>query len=114
MRLDIDEFIRRFLLHVLSKGFVRIRHYGLLASTNVATGTMPSPAERILPTEAVNRGQDVHQLSIGMDGIGLDGLPSLSGPFDTAGVVRSARSRNNSPSGGSEFRAQPTLPMTNS
>jgi hypothetical protein len=26
------EFIRRFLLHVLPKGFVRIRHYGLLSS----------------------------------------------------------------------------------
>jgi hypothetical protein len=36
MRLDMDEFIRRFLLHVLPKGFVRIRHYGLLASINVA------------------------------------------------------------------------------
>ena len=28
-----DEFIRRFLLHVLPKGFHRIRHYGLLASS---------------------------------------------------------------------------------
>jgi hypothetical protein len=37
MRLNIEEFIRRFLLHVLPKGFVRIRHYGLLASVNVAT-----------------------------------------------------------------------------
>jgi hypothetical protein len=36
MRLNVDEFIRRFLLHVLPKGFVRIRHYGLLASINVA------------------------------------------------------------------------------
>ena len=27
-----DEFIRRFLLHVLPKGFHRIRHYGSLAS----------------------------------------------------------------------------------
>ena len=32
MSLDVDEFIRRFLLHVLPKGFHRIRHYGLLAS----------------------------------------------------------------------------------
>ena len=31
MRLAADEFIRRFLLHVLPKGFHRIRHYGLLA-----------------------------------------------------------------------------------
>jgi hypothetical protein len=32
MTLASDEFIRRFLLHVLPKGFHRIRHYGLLAS----------------------------------------------------------------------------------
>jgi len=33
MTLRPDEFIRRFLLHVLPKGFHRIRHYGLLASS---------------------------------------------------------------------------------
>ena len=32
MTLGAHEFIRRFLLHVLPKGFHRIRHYGLLAS----------------------------------------------------------------------------------
>jgi len=32
MTLSADEFIRRFLLHNLPKGFHRIRHYGLLAS----------------------------------------------------------------------------------
>ena len=32
MTLSPDEFIRRFLLHVLPKGFHRIRHYGFLAS----------------------------------------------------------------------------------
>ena len=32
MALAPDEFIRRFLLHILPKGFHRIRHYGLLAS----------------------------------------------------------------------------------
>ena len=32
MTLATDEFIRRFLLHVLPRGFHRIRHYGLLAS----------------------------------------------------------------------------------
>jgi hypothetical protein len=37
MCLSVEEFLRRFLLHVLPKGFVRIRHYGLLASVNVAT-----------------------------------------------------------------------------
>jgi putative transposase/transposase-like zinc-binding protein len=32
MTLAIDEFIRRFLIHVLPSGFHRIRHYGLLAN----------------------------------------------------------------------------------
>ena len=32
MTLDVHEFIRRFLIHVLPTGFHRIRHYGLLAS----------------------------------------------------------------------------------
>ncbi len=32
MLLSADEFMRRFLLHVLPVGFHRIRHYGLLAN----------------------------------------------------------------------------------
>jgi hypothetical protein len=32
MHLDAQEFVRRFLLHVLPMGFQRIRHYGLLAN----------------------------------------------------------------------------------
>jgi len=33
MSLSPHEFIRRFALHILPKGFVRIRHYGILSST---------------------------------------------------------------------------------
>jgi hypothetical protein len=36
MTLDPPEFIRRFLIHVLPKGFHRIRHYGLFANGNRA------------------------------------------------------------------------------
>ena len=36
MTLATHEFIRRFLMHVLPKGFHRIRHYGLLANGNRA------------------------------------------------------------------------------
>ena len=70
LTLAADEFIRRFMLHILPKGFHRIRHYGLFASTgraaNIARlrellgsmtttaekGSSPSqdqPAETILP-----------------------------------------------------------------
>jgi len=36
MTLNVGEFIRRFLIHVLPKGFHRIRHYGLFAGCNRA------------------------------------------------------------------------------
>jgi hypothetical protein len=34
VKLDAVEFIRRFLLHVLPAGFMKIRHFGLLANRN--------------------------------------------------------------------------------
>ena len=55
MTLAAEEFIRRFLLHILPKGFHRIRHYGLFANTgraeNIARlrellGSAPPPAEK--------------------------------------------------------------------
>jgi len=55
MTLSADEFIRRFLLHVLPKGFHRIRHYGLLASAgckaNIARARqlMAAPTAEVEP-----------------------------------------------------------------
>jgi putative transposase/transposase-like zinc-binding protein len=37
MTVSLDEFLRRFLLHLLPKGFVRIRHFGLLANCRRST-----------------------------------------------------------------------------
>ena len=37
LTLSADEFLRRFLLHVLPRGFVRIRHFGFLASRRRGT-----------------------------------------------------------------------------
>jgi hypothetical protein len=62
MTLTTDEFIRRFLLHVLPKGFHRIRHYGLLASAGrkadvararalLAVPQVDEPAEPVELTE---------------------------------------------------------------
>jgi hypothetical protein len=44
--LSADEFLRRFLLHVLPKGFVKIRHYGLMAASH-ATTTLEVARQRI-------------------------------------------------------------------
>jgi hypothetical protein len=38
--LSVDEFLRRFLLHLLPRGFVRIRNFGFLANRRRAT-TLP-------------------------------------------------------------------------
>jgi hypothetical protein len=52
MTLWLDEFLRRFLLHLLPKGFVRIRNFGFLANRRRATllprcfdvlGSLPPP-----------------------------------------------------------------------
>jgi len=40
LSLSVDEFLRRFLLHLLPEGFVRIRHFGFLANRRRAT-TLP-------------------------------------------------------------------------
>ncbi|MBJ6367978.1 IS91 family transposase [Snuella sedimenti] len=47
MRLSDAEFIRRFALHVLPKGFVRIRHYGMLSSYHKRIGL--KEIQRMLP-----------------------------------------------------------------
>jgi len=48
MALDVHEFLRRFLLHVLPRGFVRIRHFGLLA--NRQRRTLIARAQQLLDT----------------------------------------------------------------
>ena len=37
IKLPVDEFLRRFLLHLLPRGFVRIRHFGFLANRRRAS-----------------------------------------------------------------------------
>lgn len=59
MALRYDEFIRRFLMHVLPKGLMRVRHYGILAnrcrkaSLNIIRRILASPAQ-IKPAESSN------------------------------------------------------------
>lgn len=52
-----DEFIRRFLLHVLPKGFGKIRHYGLLASSNVKS-KLPMARRALQPRSTTSSDAD--------------------------------------------------------
>jgi hypothetical protein len=63
MTLTADEFIRRFLLHVLPSGFHRIRSYGLIANTtrkdNLARARELLMGEKTSePTDAATNGAD--------------------------------------------------------
>jgi hypothetical protein len=57
MTLDAHEFIRRFLIHVLPKGFHRIRHYGLLASGSKADNL--ALARKLLGAEPTLEPEDI-------------------------------------------------------
>jgi hypothetical protein len=41
MTLTHVEFIRRFLLHVVPHGFVRIRYFGFLSQVRILAGSTP-------------------------------------------------------------------------
>lgn len=80
-----DEFLRRFLLHVLPKGFVKIRHYGLVAASNVATklatahrllasAVKPNPGEPPHPT-------DFRDVLLALTGTDLRRCPHCGGPM---------------------------------
>jgi hypothetical protein len=67
MTLAVDEFLRRFLLHLLPPGFVRIRNFGFLANRNRAT-LLPlcfqllSGSETIAPLATSSSPDQTHSL----------------------------------------------------
>jgi hypothetical protein len=75
MALDVNEFLRRFLLHVVPRGFMRIRHFGLLAN-RTRRGTL-TPCRDLLghpPTEAT-RPEAVAVLLHRLTGVDLSRCP---------------------------------------
>jgi hypothetical protein len=68
MTLAVDEFMRRFLLHVLPPGFHRVRHYGLFANGG--------RAENIAQARRLLNLPEVHNKTDDADGAGDDESPS--------------------------------------
>ena len=58
MTLETDEFIRRFLIHVLPKGVHRIRHYGLLANGNRAANIVHARELLAIPHKQPERSEE--------------------------------------------------------
>jgi hypothetical protein len=63
MQLPAEEFIRRFLLHVLPPGFMRIRHYGFLSNRTRAAKLEIIRALSNQPPVAVEQRQSIESLS---------------------------------------------------
>jgi len=67
MSLAVDEFLRRFLLHTLPTGFVRIRHFGFLANRKRAV-LLPLCFHLLgsttQPTTATNQGSPARNTSV--------------------------------------------------
>jgi len=70
LRLEATEFLRRFLLHVLPRGFVRIRYFGFFANSRGMSGLEQArrllevtPAELLLPVLPVRPAALVHRLA---------------------------------------------------
>jgi hypothetical protein len=93
------EFLRRFLQHVLPDGFVKLRHYGLLAPGNVNTklatakrlleacspSTSPAPSSSPAAPEPV---EDWRQLLMRLTGIDLALCPNCGGALSCRPLAR--------------------------
>jgi Putative transposase/Transposase zinc-binding domain len=75
MRLPVEEFIRRFLLHVLPKGFQRIRHYGLLANRHRTEHLAACRAALDAPTPAPAEPETVEAFLARVFGVDVNRCP---------------------------------------
>jgi hypothetical protein len=76
MTLDADEFIRRFLLHVLPYSFVRIRHFGFLANRSKKHSLARCRQFLNIPPESMPQNEmKTRELLIELTGIDLNQCP---------------------------------------
>ena len=79
MTLDADEFMRRFLMHVLPKGFRRIRHFGFLANL-LPSKARPHPRyPRRSQSQAARQTQRYRERCVLLTGKRLDICPCCGG-----------------------------------
>jgi hypothetical protein len=107
MTLATDEFIRRFLIHVLPQGFHRIRHYGLFANGGRAENLALARKLLMVPTTPVGsetQGEEAGEETGHDEQACSQPCPSCGGimivieTFKPGRQPRSARSRDPPPS----------------
>ena len=75
MTLDAHEFIRRFLLHVIPKGFVRVRHSGVLANRSKSLLSKCRQLLDLYPAVPKLPQKSVHPLMLELTGIDITRCP---------------------------------------
>jgi hypothetical protein len=75
MTLDAHEFIRRFLLHVIPKGLMRVRHFGFLANRSKARLSTCRQLLGLLPALPKPPQRSTHELMLALTGIDLTRCP---------------------------------------
>ena len=75
MELDAGEFLRRFLLHIVPDGFVRIRHFGLLANRRRATALAQCRALLAQPPPPPIQPESARDLMLRVTGIDIERCP---------------------------------------
>jgi hypothetical protein len=75
MTLDAHEFMRRFLLHLIPKGFVRVRHFGFLANKSKSLLSKCRQLLDLDPTVPKLSQRSVHQMMLQLTGIDISRCP---------------------------------------
>jgi hypothetical protein len=73
--IDAVEFIRRFLLHALPNGFVKIRHYGFLANRNRANNLAKLRQLHALPQSAKTAEKSIREMMLSLTGADISLCP---------------------------------------
>lgn len=75
MKLQVHEFIRRFLLHVIPKGLMRVRHFGFLANNSKERLSKCRQLLGLLPALPKPPQRSTHELMLALTGIDFTRCP---------------------------------------
>jgi hypothetical protein len=95
--LPVEEFLRRFLLHVLPRGFVRIRHFGILSTRN-RSALLPL-CRKLIEAEPPPRARPDARTEPAVRYDGLWQCPQCGGPMLLLERLTAAQLRVRSPPG---------------